>query len=135
DDRGLRVDQGFHAGVVSNGPSFAPSHAEGRDLGMAQRQLADLLKIFEILRVGERIADFDEIHSQLVQPASDEQLVLQRKIDALSLAAVAKRRVVDLNASHTWSCNKKALKLIAPGLRSQIETLPEPRSYFPPSTT
>ena len=71
-------------------------------LAWLQRQLADLLEILEVLGVGERIAALDEIDAQFVEPAGDEQLVLQREVDAFALAAVAQRGVVDVDACHNF---------------------------------
>ena len=82
------------------GDVLAAGHAEGGDLGVLQRQLADLLEVLGVLGVGERIAALDVVDAQLVEPARDEQLVLEREVDALALAAVAQRRVVDLDACH-----------------------------------
>ena len=41
DDRGPRGDQGLHPVVVLGGDVAAPGHAEGRDPGVLQRELAD----------------------------------------------------------------------------------------------
>src|SRR5262245_32996728 len=65
---------------------------------MPQRQLAHFLKILEVFRIGEGIAALDEIDPQFVEPLRDEQLVLQREVNAFPLTAVAKGSVVDLDA-------------------------------------
>src|SRR5262249_12921903 len=65
-----------------------------------QRQLADFLEILEVLGVGQRIAALDEVDAYLIQPAGEEELVLQREVDALALAAVAEGGVVDADACH-----------------------------------
>ena len=49
--------------------SLAAGHAEGGDLGVLQRQVADLLEVLDVLGVGERIAPFDVVDAQLVEPA------------------------------------------------------------------
>ncbi len=54
-----------------------------------------------VLFVRQGIAPFDEIEAQLVEPLSDQQLILQREVDPFALAAVAERRVVDLDAAHS----------------------------------
>src|SRR5260370_3829154 len=107
DDRGLGFDEGLHAGVVGRVPALSASHTKGRDLGVAQFQLADFLKILKVLWVRERIAAFNEVDAQLIEATRNEQLVLKRKVDTLALAAVAKRRVVDLNACHSKPAIKK----------------------------
>ena len=68
-------------------------------------------------------------NAELVEPARDEQLVLQREVDALALAAVAQRRVVDVDSRHVglllsacaadflWPGNAKTLRF---GLRVGI---------------
>ena len=62
--------------------------------------LPDLLEILEVLGVGQRIAALDEIDAQVVEPRGDAQLVLEREVDALALAAVAEGGVVDEDARH-----------------------------------
>ena len=61
-----------------------------------------------------RKAAFNEVEAQFVQFSCDQQLVLQREVDSLSLAAISKRRVVDLDTGHRgprfWRrSNKKIL--------------------------
>src|SRR5437660_1188780 len=80
--------------------SFAARHAEGGDLSVFERQLADLLKMLEVLGIGERVAALDVVEGKLIKAARDEQLVLQREVDALALTAVAQGGVVDLDACH-----------------------------------
>ena len=65
------VEQRLEADVLGGADALAPRHAEGGDAGVAQRQLADLLEILEVLGVGERIAALDEIDAQFVEPAGD----------------------------------------------------------------
>ena len=65
------VEQRLEAGVVLGGAVLAPRHAEGGDLGVLQRQLADLLEVLEVLGVRERIAALDVVDAQLVEPARD----------------------------------------------------------------
>ena len=50
---------------------LAAGHAEGGDLGVLERQLADVLEVLEVLRVRERIAALDEVDAELVEPARD----------------------------------------------------------------
>src|SRR5581483_12479285 len=54
----------------------------------------------QVLGVRQRIATFYEIDAQLIQPARDEQLVLQGKVDAFPLAAVSKGSVVNVDPRH-----------------------------------
>ncbi len=92
------VAEGQHADVFFGGRRFAARHAEGHDLRVLERQIGHALEVLGIFLVGKRIAAFDEVETQLVELGRDQQLVLQRKVDPLALAAVAKRRVVDLYA-------------------------------------
>jgi hypothetical protein len=71
-----------------------------RRLSHAELQLADLLKILGILGIAGRIAAFDVIDADLIQPLRDLQLVLQREADTFALGAVAESRVVDLDRTH-----------------------------------
>src|SRR5439155_19673046 len=103
--------------VLGGSDALTARHAESSDSGMLQRQLADFLEILEILRVRQRVTALDEIDAQLIQPLGDEQLVLKGEVDAFPLAAVAERGVVDRDAGHFLSPNKKALKPNAPGPR------------------
>ena len=80
-------------------------------------ELADRLEVLEVLGVRERVAALDEVDAQLVEPAGDEQLVLEREVDALALAAVAEGGVVDRRRG-SWRhprCERKSPEAIAPG--------------------
>ena len=100
DDRGLPFDQRLQAGVIGRFAVLAASHAEGGDFGVLERQLADFLEVLKVLGIGERIAAFDVIDAEVVQPARDQQLILEGEVNAFALAAVAKRCVVDGDAGH-----------------------------------
>ena len=103
DDRdhgGLRLDQGLHAGVVGRLNSLATGHAEGTNPAVLKGLGGDPLEKLGVLGVREGIAALDEIEAQLVEPAGDEQLVLQREIDAFALGPVAERGVVELDPGH-----------------------------------
>ena len=96
-DGGLGVDQGFHADIVLGGDVAPTGHAEGDDLGLAQRKVADRPEVGGVLGVGERVSPLDVLDAQLVEPGRDQQLVLEREVHPLTLAAVAQGRVVDRN--------------------------------------
>ncbi len=100
DHFGLRVDQGPHAGIFFGPHAAAAGHAEGADQGVLQIELAHALEVLGVFLVREGITPFDEVEAQAVEPCRDQQLVLERKADALALAAVAQRGVVDLDAWH-----------------------------------
>ena len=79
----------------------AARHAEGADLGVLRASArATRWKYSASFALRQRIAPFDVVEAQLVEPLGDQQLVLQREADAFALAAVAKRRVVDLDGRH-----------------------------------
>ena len=78
--------------------SLAARHPKGADDGMFQcmLRLPDKLEVLGVLVVRAREAPFDEVEAQFIQLAGDEQFVLEGEVDALPLAAVAKRGVVEL---------------------------------------
>ncbi len=108
DDGRLRIEQGLEARVVLGPGVLAPRHAKGGDSRVPQRELLDLLKILEVLGVGERVTALDEVNAEFIEAARDEQLVLEREVDALALAAVAKGGVVDRDARHGVPANEKS---------------------------
>ncbi len=110
DDRRLGVEQRLEASVLGGLDALAAGHAEGGNASVPQRNLADFLEVLEVFRVGQRIAALDEVHAEFIEAARDVQLVLQGEVDTLALAAVAQGGVVDVDARHDGSCNKKALK-------------------------
>ena len=60
--------------------SLAPGHAEGGDLGVLPRSSrATSLEVRGVLRVRERVAAFDVVDAQIVEPLGDEQLVLRAR--------------------------------------------------------
>ena len=102
DDGRTGIDKGLEADVALRVGILAACHAERGQLGVLPGNLADFLKVLEVLGIGKRIAPFDVIDAEVVEAARDEQLVLQREIDALALAAVAESRVVNLDACHGY---------------------------------
>ena len=103
DDRDRRrpcFDQGLHPGVVLGGDSLAAGHPEGGDAGVLELEVADRAEVGGVFGVGEGIAAFDVVDPQLVEPRGDQQLVLEREVDPLALAAVAQSRVVDRDPRH-----------------------------------
>ncbi len=103
DDRAngsFRVPQGEHPDVLVSSNALAASHAEGRDLRVLPVGVGSSLKELLVLRVRQRIAAFDVVKAEVVEHLRDEQLVLQRKVDAFALAAVSECGVVNLDASH-----------------------------------
>ena len=69
-------------------PAFTPlaaGHAERAQPAVLERLGGHPLEELGVLLVRERVAAFDEIEAQLVEPPGDEQLVLQREVDAFAL--------------------------------------------------
>ena len=115
----------FRHGVVLRRRVLPPGHAEGDDLRVLQGQLAHRLEVLEVLGVRERIAALDEIDAQFVEPAGEQQLVLQGEVDALALAAVAKCGVVDGDAAHgvvlaTGGVGKKKPRSVCSGVAESL---------------
>ena len=67
---------------------------------MLERQVGNAAKVVGVLGIGQGITALDEIEPELVEFERDRQLVLEREIDPLALAAVAKRRVINLDSRH-----------------------------------
>src|SRR5438105_14906189 len=82
---------------------------------MAQAEFARLAEVLEVLGIGQRIAALDIVHAQLIEPARQEQLVLERKVDAFALAAVAQGRVINANACHGHLQQKSPEAIFASG--------------------
>ena len=72
------------------------------------------LEVLGIFLVRGRVAAFDIVEAQAIEPLGDGQLVLQGEADAFGLRAVAEGRVVDLDAFH--------LSLSDEGLRVRFRT-------------
>ena len=100
DDFGLRIAERLHADVFFGGDSLSARHSEGGDLRVLERQVGDALEILGVFRIRQGIAPFDEVEPELVELGGDRKLVLEREVDPFALAAVAERRVVDLDAGH-----------------------------------
>src|SRR5690606_16261453 len=74
--------------------------AEGDDLRVPQLEGGHAREEFHVLGVGARIAGFDVADAELVEPAHDLELVLDRERDALGLRAVAEGGIVGENLFH-----------------------------------
>jgi hypothetical protein len=99
-DRRAGVQQGLHAWIVGRNDAAPARHSKGAHLGVTQIHLADAAEVLDVLFVRQRVAAFDEVHTDFVQPFGDLQLVVQRQTYPLALGAVAQRRIVDLDGSH-----------------------------------
>ena len=99
--------------------AFPPRHAEGGDFRVLERQVGDALEILGVFRVREGIAPLDEVEPELVELGGDGQLVLEREVDPFALAAVAERRVVDLDACHLVQFFRRAVGVSRPVRRTE----------------
>jgi hypothetical protein len=70
-------------------------------------EFAHRAEVLGVLRVRQRVAALDVIDADLVESLGQQQLVLQREVHALALAAVAERGVVDADAAHGVSRERK----------------------------
>ena len=78
--------------------SGAPGHAERGELCMLQCLFHRELEELRVARVGARPAPLDEGEADLVELVQDAQPILNRVGQVRLLRAVAKRRVVELDA-------------------------------------
>src|SRR5262249_58228329 len=86
DGGGLSLEQRREAWIVRSRTARPPRHAE-RGEGRLEAAL-----LGEQLRVGQvraRITALDIVDAEIVQPTGDDELVVERKIDAVGLRAVA----------------------------------------------
>ena len=121
--------------IVLGGDVAPPGHAEGGDLGVRQIQVAHRAKVGGVLGVGERIAPLDIVEARLVEPGRDQQLVLEREIHPLALAAVAQRRVVNEDSCHGFqdriSAKQRLLDFVSRRLRRRFDVVPRLRHRIP----
>ena len=69
-------------------------------LAWREVEVADRAEVGGVLGVRERIAPLDIVEPQRVEPGRDQELVLEREVDPLALAAVAQRGIVKEDACH-----------------------------------
>jgi hypothetical protein len=87
--RGARGHDGIERDIVRDatiGPSGA---AEGDHLGVLETLAGNLFEELHLFRIRRRVASFDVVHAQLVQPSGDCELVLQGEADPFGLHSVA----------------------------------------------
>jgi hypothetical protein len=80
-----------------------PRAAEYRQLRIAQLETRGGLKEFRVLGVRTGPSPFDVVDAKLVQLLSYVQFVHHRERDALTLGAVSKRSVVEINFGQVFS--------------------------------
>ncbi len=95
DGVGVRGEQACDAGVVLGRSAGAFGHTEGRK-ARPHRRLA--LEEFRVDRIGAGIAPFDIVDPQTIEQGCDLALVLERKVDACRLRAVAQRGIKEVEA-------------------------------------
>ena len=103
----LRLQKAGQPRIVGGGHAGALGHAEGDETGFLRALFAEE---FGIGRIGTRIAAFDIIHAEIIQHRRNRDLVLNGKINARRLLAVAQRGVEEVDAfSHCSISLKGAL--------------------------
>ena len=95
DDLGLGLEQGGQPRIVGGAAARPPGHPERRELGVLE--LRGLLEKTVVGRIGARPAALDVVDPELVEHEGDRDLVGDREVDALGLAAVAQGRVVEID--------------------------------------
>ena len=95
DGVGGTVEERGEARIIRRRTARAPRHAEG---GKTRRSCAFFLEELRVLRIGAGIAAFDIGDAEPVEHGRHLALVLERKIDARHLRAVAQRRVEEMQA-------------------------------------
>ena len=93
---GLGGEQRLEARIVGDRAARPLGHAEGGELGVAERPR--LGEEPGVGRVGAGIAALDIVDAERVELLGDQPFVLDREIDAVRLRAVAQRRVVEGDA-------------------------------------
>src|SRR5262249_15759378 len=87
---GASLHDGLKARIVRCGASCAFRHAKGRELGLKPRRG---LEKSGIDRIRAWIAALDIIEPKRIETSCDEELVMQREVDAKRLGSIAKRGV------------------------------------------
>ncbi len=100
DHRRLRLEQQLDVGVVIAVRLLVARRAEGADLGLLERDLADAGEELDVLGVRARPAAFDVGNAEGVEALGDLDLVVARERDVLALGAVAQRGVVEEDLAH-----------------------------------
>ena len=75
---------------------------------------AHILQKLHILGIGGRIARFDEVHAQVVQPPEHLELVLARKNHAFGLRSVTQRGIKYLYMAHSLTLQGATRKFSLP---------------------
>ncbi len=96
----LGLHQGADVAVLVRGDLGPPGRAEGRDLGMAELDFADILEEGDVLGIGAGPAALDVVDAEFVEFLGDADLVGHQEGDVLGLGAVAQGGVVQPDSAH-----------------------------------
>ncbi len=96
------LQNGLKARIVRHRAAGALGHTECREA--CRLQIGSRREKLAIRRIGARIAALDVVEAKLVEHAQKPPLVLQRKVDARRLRAVAQRRVEQVKAFFAHEC-------------------------------
>src|SRR5690606_14029534 len=91
---GPRTQQGFEVFVVFYRDVRPPRAAKSRNLGVDELDVLDPLEKLDVLGIGTRPASLEIVDPKAVEAHGHVDLVLSGERDALSLGAVAQRRIV-----------------------------------------
>src|SRR5437660_355138 len=83
-------------------------HPERGDLGVAEALSLEQLEQLQLLGIGARKAGLNEVDPKLVEAVRNAQLLLRGEGHALSLHAVTKGRVVELDLGHRRNSSESA---------------------------
>ena len=111
--------------IVRSRAARTPGHAERGETRVLEVRLP--CEEFGIGRIGAGIAALDIIDAELVEHAGDQLLVMQGKIDAVGLRAVAQRGVEQIEAF--------AAHVEAPGAAPSVLCIVVLASHSPPTVT
>src|SRR5690606_23229106 len=90
-----RLQHRSKSGIVRRRHAGAFGHTESHEFRPLRALLLEKLRIG---RIGAWIAALDIVEAELVQQTGDDDLVLDRKIDAGRLLAITESRVVEVDA-------------------------------------
>ena len=79
DHRRVRGEQHFKIDILRRFGAELSSRAKGRDFGVLELELFNLLEKIGVARIGAGITTFDVVDAQLVELLGDTKLVLQRE--------------------------------------------------------
>ena len=102
-------EQQPHLRVVLDGHAFASRRAKRREPGALEFFASGLREKFDVFGIAPGPAAFDVMNSKGVDAFGNAELVRDREIDALALAAVTQGRIVDFHVRFRHRCRGAAV--------------------------